>query len=170
MTQLLLIIVPWLGVIQPGVEYPKHPQAIEVTVFLACECPISQKYIPLLNSVYSIYKESAGFKWSFVIPGKTRKSEINSFVQEFDVRFPLVADPRGSKVKQLHARTTPQVIIVKDSIVYTGAIDNWFYGLGQYRREATEHYLVDALEALSVGRAPAVRETEAIGCPIATSH
>jgi hypothetical protein len=140
-----------------------------VNIFLACECPISQKYVPLLNSLYSMYKDDPRFSWSFVIPGKVKKSEIDGFIKEFDVRFPLVADRRAGKVKQLHASTTPQVIIVKDSIVYTGAIDNWFYGLGQYRREATEHYLVDALEALKQGRNPVVEKTEAIGCPIATS-
>lgn len=161
MTQLLLIILPWLGI----VAGPSHP--VEVTVFIACECPISQKYVPVLNSMYSTYKE---FKWSFVVPGKVSKSEISSFEKEFDVHFPLVVDRKGSKVRQLHAGTTPQVIIVSDSVVYTGAIDNWFYELGRYRREATEHYLVDALEAIRQGRSPVVKETEAIGCPIATSH
>jgi hypothetical protein len=139
----------------------------EVTVFLACECPISQKYVPLLNSIYSRYKE---FKWSFVVPGKVSKSDISGFAKEFDVRFPLTVDRKGSTVNRLHAGTTPQVIIVRDSVVYTGAIDNWFYELGKYRREATEHYLVDALEAIRQGNNPVVRETEAIGCPIAISH
>lgn len=139
----------------------------EVNVFLACECPISQKYIPLLNSLYEEHPE---VKWTFVIPGKVTKGEIAAFIKEFDVRFPLVVDRRGNRVRQLHAGITPQVVIIKDSIVYTGAINNWFYGLGQYRREATEHYLVDALEALKQGRNPAVKETEAIGCPIAISH
>lgn len=158
-TSLLLTILSWFSV--------DHPKPVEVTVFLACECPISQKYVPLLNSLYSNYKE---IKWSFVVPGKVSKSDISSFKKEFDVRFPLVVDRRGSKVKQLHAATTPQVIVVRDGIVYSGAIDNWFYELGKYRREATEHYLVDVLEALRKGVDPVIKETEAVGCPISMSR
>jgi hypothetical protein len=106
----------------------------------------------------------------FIIPEKVSKKEIADFIKEFDVKFPLTLDKRRKHVKRLHAEITPQAILTQDgSIVYTGAIDNWFYDLGKYRREATEHYLVDALRALSEGQYPEVKETEAIGCPIAMS-
>ena len=167
MIKLLLIFAPWLTIIQPDVVSHKDPQSVDVYVFLACECPISQKYVPILNSIYSTYKDTPGFNWTFVIPGRIKKSEVQTFIKEFDVQFPLEVDARTNTVKKLHASTTPQVIIVKDSIVYTGAIDNWFYELGKYRREATENYLIDALEAIRQGRGPTVSETEAVGCPIA---
>jgi hypothetical protein len=141
-----------------------------VNIFLACECPISQKYVPLLNSLYSKYKTDPAFKWKFIVPGKVSKTEISTFIREFDVQFPIEPDRRQIKVNELHAGTTPQVVIVTDSIVYSGAIDNWFFELGKYRRAATEHYLVDALESIKDGRLPAIRETEAIGCPIAIAH
>lgn len=159
MMTLFLLLLPWLNAVQSP--------PTEVNVFLACECPISQKYIPLLNS---LYKEHPEVEWRFIVPGKVSKQELSGFTREFGVEFPLVVDRRGSKVKKLHAVTTPQAIIVKGGIVYSGAIDNWFYGLGQYRREPTEHYLIDALTALSQGRDPAVKTTEAIGCPIANAH
>ena len=144
------------------------PKPVEVYIFLACECPISQKYVPVLNSIYATYKDAPGFEWSFVVPGKVKKSELSAFIKEFDIQFPLtvVGNPT---VKKLHADTTPQVIIVKDSVVYSGAIDNWFYELGRHRRDVTENYLVDALQALKVGGVPAVTKTEAIGCPIGMS-
>ena len=143
----------------------KDPKPVEVYVFLACECPISQKYVPVLNSIYATYKDAPGFSWSFVIPGKVKKSDLDDFIKEFNVQFPL----RGvgnATIKRLEADTTPQVVIIKDSVVYSGAIDNWFYELGKYRRDVTEHYLIDALEALKTGSIPAIRKTEAIGCPI----
>lgn len=146
---------------------PKDVPAVSVYVFLACECPISQKYVPVLNSIYSTYKNTPSFKWTFVIPGKVKKSEIQDFISEYGVQFPLENDPRITTVKKLHASTTPEVIIVKDSVLYSGAIDNWFYELGKYRREATEKYLIDALEAIKDGREPLIKKTEAVGCPIA---
>jgi hypothetical protein len=48
--------------------------------------------------------------------------------------------------------------------IYRGAIDNWFFALGKYRNETTEHYLENAIQAMLDSRLPEIRKTEAVGC------
>jgi hypothetical protein len=140
----------------------------QVAVFLSCDCPISQKYIASLNAIYAEYGNKPGLEWHFIVPGKISKKELREFVKEYDVRFPIQADGEKQKItRSFNATVTPQVVIRENEILYSGAIDNWFYSLGQYRQVTTEHYLTDALDQVLRGEVPVVRITEAVGCPIA---
>jgi hypothetical protein len=141
---------------------------MQVAVFLACECPISQKYVATLNAIYAGYGSKPELEWHFIITGKISRKELREFVREYDVRFPIEIDGGKQKItRSFNATVTPQVIIRENEILYSGAIDNWFYSLGQYRQVTTEHYLTDALDQLLRGELPIVRTTEAVGCPIA---
>jgi hypothetical protein len=159
---LTCLIAATLGIAQ-GQSRPK-----EIAVFLACECPISQKYVATLNELYKQYGSEPLLKWHFIVPGHVGNDEVQTFIKEYDVRFPLTQDRRMNMVESFHANVTPQVVIVDGkTILYSGAIDNWFYGLGQYRQVITENYLDDALTAILAGKKPSIQRTEAIGCPIA---
>src|SRR5689334_9045997 len=141
---------------------------VHVAVFLACDCPISQKYVPVLNEIYEKYRTYPALEWSFIVPGRVSKREVKSFIDEYDVRFPLRRDrSSGKEVTSSNAEVTPQVVMRSDHILYSGAIDNWFYELGQYRQVITEHYMTDALDQILAGGSPAIQQTKAVGCPIA---
>ena len=144
----------------------------EVAVFIALDCPISQKYISTLNDIYLKYKNRDQFKWSFIVPGKGSKKKIKAFINEYDVKFPLKADGAMlRRTKYFKASVTPEVVMMKyDKMIYRGAIDNWFYELGRYRSIINEHYLIDALESVLNNKEPVIKETQAIGCFIQKSH
>lgn len=139
---------------------------IEVAVFLAFDCPISQKYIPTLNKWYEQYKDNTFIEWVFVVPGSASPEIQQEFVKEYSVQFPIRMDPKYALVKSYAASVTPEVVIRTENVVYRGAIDNWFYDLGQYRQSVTETYAADALRAVLLGEVPSIRQTDAIGCPI----
>lgn len=152
---------------QPKACYAEKGERISIVVFLAVDCPVSQKYIPALNSIHRKYQNS-GVDLKALVPGKTTRREIKQFKKEYEIGFDISADPKYDCAKSLHASVTPEVFVfdAKKMLKYRGAIDNWFYDLGGYRQQTTENYLIDAIDALLKGENPAVTDTESIGCPI----
>lgn len=168
MKYLLTLAASFLVLNFCGAQPATAPVTTEVTVFLAFECPISQKYIPTLNKLYAEYNESSAVSWLFVVPGKTDRDARSQFIKEFGVNFPIQFDPKYELVASSSATITPEIIIRQGEVLYRGAIDNWFYELGKYRQKITDHYAADALAAIVKGGRPEVKSTEAIGCPIAS--
>lgn len=161
----IIAALPFWCTAQPSVT---HTVPRQVAVFISSECPISQKYIATLNEIYRKYGDEPSLQWQFVLTDKIKRKELQAFVREYNVGFPLVKDDsRNSWSAQFMASVTPQVVIKDDEVLYSGAIDNWFYGLGQYRQVITEHYFIDALDRVLNGEIPSIRQTEAVGCPIA---
>ena len=145
-------------------QSPAKPK-VEVFVFLGSECPISQKYMSRLNDMATKY--DASVKWNGIIAENVKVSVVKKFAQEYNAKFPIKKDDSFILVQKYGAEITPEVFLVVDGKVrYKGAIDNWFYELGRYRTETTEHYLVNALDAILKGEDPILKETEPIGCLI----
>jgi hypothetical protein len=141
---------------------------VHVVVFILPECPISQKYISKLDAIYLEYKDRPEFSWTFIIPEKIKKQQIADFVKEHDIHFPVENNFRNRKHRKFNATVTPEVIVISNTVLYQGAIDNWYYDLGQYGQSTTEHYLIDALKSILKKQMPDKRSTRAIGCPIST--
>jgi hypothetical protein len=162
----VLTIVTIFSLTSISAQPSRESERVQVAVFLAFDCPISQKYIPTLNQLYNQYQGSQ-IEWLFIVPGKHNRQAQQDFIREFGVQFNVQQDPKLLLVKSFGAMVTPEVIIRKKDILYRGAIDNWFYELGQYRQTVTATYAADALKAIQLGNEPDIRETKAIGCPIA---
>lgn len=141
----------------------------KVIVFLGVDCPISQKYMPVLNALGNAYA-GRDVHLQAIIPGKIKKKEIRTFSGAYQATFPVSADRNYGWVRALSATVTPEVFVFDEgsNLQYRGAIDNWFYELGGYRKEASENYLSDAIDAVLAGREPTVKETKALGCFIET--
>jgi hypothetical protein len=147
-------------------EAAQHEESLTAVVFLATDCPISQKYIGELKNIDSLFHAKVSVKG--VIPGKVRKEELEQFISEYQIDFPVVTDADYTLVKKYRATITPEVFLInsKNHVYYQGAIDNWFFDLGKYRQHITEHYLIDAIKAVLEGQSPVVKKTESVGCPI----
>lgn len=138
----------------------------EVIIFMAVDCPITQKY---MATIKELVVQFAGKQISTTgyFPAGLSKKESAAFRDEYQIPqiIKLVDDKKHVMTEKLDAKVTPEVFLVQDNhILYRGAIDNWFYELGRYRLEITEHYLVDAVNASLVGKQPEIKETEALGC------
>lgn len=138
---------------------------VKVVVFIAVDCPISQKYIPALNALRGKYTQGDVKIYSF-IPGKIKRKDLENFIREYDIRFPVSQDKKYQWTKALAAAATPEVFVFdhNNSLKYHGAIDNWFYELGGYRKTPTENYLTDSIERLLEGKDPKIESTKALGC------
>lgn len=144
--------------------YAQKESNVEVIVFLATECPISQKYVNTLNQIYLAY-QNKGVKFTALFPEKVDIKIIDAFTSEFGVKFPCLLDKRMRKARQLEASITPEVFVLKQGkVMYQGAIDDWFYELGKYRKEVTQPYLKNALDAVLNNQMVEVKKTEALGC------
>ena len=133
-------------------------------VFLAADCPISQKYVRTLNLLAERYPQVT-FVGTF-----TRWDDwaaLRQFESEFAPAFPLWRDAEMRLVRRLDATVTPEVFLLKENrVLYRGAVDNWFVALGRYRPTPTEHFLQDAIQAVLDGKTVRVQVTKAVGCGI----
>lgn len=136
---------------------------LTVVIFLGTDCPISQKYMSRIAELKKKYNTSATFFG--VVPMQFSTQDMKAFKKEYKSTITYLRDEKMELAGYLGAKVTPEVFLFKDSdLVYHGAIDNWFYELGKYRRNITEQYLIDAIESSLKGEQPAIKETEAIGC------
>ena len=122
--------------------------ALKVYFFLATTCPISQQYTAYINQ-FTKMAEAKNIEVMLVFPSEKIKikKEVDSFIKKYQLSLSYKID-RGYKLsKKLNATVTPEVFVMneKDQVLYHGAIDNWFYKLGQNRIQVTEHYLEDAI-------------------------
>lgn len=138
-----------------------------VIVFLDADCPISQYVIKPLNNLQNEYQgqiEVIG-----VIPGTYYSdAELDSFVTEFKVDFPLLIDANLTMVKRLDATITPEAYLIDSNgkVLYQGALDDKYERLGKARPLPNQQYLESAVVEFSSGKTITYSKTEAIGCII----
>ena len=157
-----LLLLWLLGFLGTGVA----PRAT-VYVFLAETCPISQAAMLPLRELHGRYA-AQGVRFVGMFPAKeTTPTSLAAFAKTYQVPFLLQADAGHQLTKQLHARVTPEVVVVTAdgrTTLYQGRLDDAYAGLGQHRAITNHHELADALAAVVAGRAVAVPRTEAVGC------
>lgn len=141
-----------------------------ILLFMDPDCPVTQKYGATIRELYQTYREE-GIGMAAVYPVVNAEPEkISAFAQDYQYPFSQLLDPKLQFTKAIGASITPEVFLLDadGTILYQGAIDNWFYELGRYRRVITEHYLKDALEAHLEGQPILTEKTDAVGCMIGT--
>lgn len=139
-----------------------------IFVFLAEDCPISQKYIPVLNQINRQY-DSVGLKMYGVIPGNYSSNKtLKKFVKTYQINFPALRDETFQLTGLLDAKITPEVFLIDKagSLIYKGLIDDWYVALGKHRTNAKKQYLKEAIGAYLKGEKLETEATEAIGCEI----
>jgi hypothetical protein len=160
----ILVLFPaflWqLSFAQPG-------KGLRIYVFLSPECPLCQNYTRTLNQLEQQYAGNVSFYG--IIPGKTWKpADITSFKEKYHITFPMQVDSDLHLCHSLHATTTPEAILMtaNNTIVYQGAIDNWYKTLGRAQNHPTQNYLHDAIDYTLRHETPPVRKTVPVGCLI----
>jgi hypothetical protein len=137
-----------------------------VIIILGVDCPISQKYIPVIEELRIAYLDKV--EWIAVFPNYFSAEEVAAFRREYELRVTTFIDRDMNFIKRVNAHVTPEVFLIdsKSNLEYSGSIDDWFYELGRYRAKVSQEYLKNAIDDLLNGREIEKRSTEAIGCPI----
>ena len=139
-----------------------------VFVFLTVDCPISNRYAPVIRQYYRQYHmKGIGFRLVYPDPGLSA-SDVRKHLATFGYVMPAYRDPAHVLVKQTGARVTPEVAVFDTSkrLVYHGRIDNKFVTFGQARPAATVHDLRNVLDALLAGKSLRPTSAKAVGCYI----
>jgi len=92
---------------------------------------------------------------------ETTPAGLVAFAKTYQLVFPLQVDAGHQLTRQLHARVTPEAVVVGPDgrpILYQGRLDDAYAGLGQHRPVMRHHELAEALATVAVPR------TEPVDC------
>jgi len=141
---------------------------ITVLIFASTDCPITNRYAPLLQQMHDANKDQVNF-W-FVYPDKnTTAGQIAEHLRLFAISVPALRDPSHSLVKQAGVTIIPEVAVFDANahLLYHGRIDNLYEIAGRPRAAATTHELQDVLTAAIAGKPSPFVSSPAVGCYIA---
>jgi hypothetical protein len=141
---------------------------VRVIFFLDPECPITNTYMLEIKNIEQAYA-GKDVRFEAIFPVKSvNEQQINAFLKKYKITFTGRQDPDLSESEHYHATVMPQAVVVNKAglVVYSGAIDDWYYGLGKRRPKASEHYLRNAIDATLEGNPVLKAKTEAYGCLI----
>ncbi len=140
-------------------------QPIRVELFLATECPISNRYVPELNRLIAAYPAIQFEAW-FPEP-KLTPDKLKKWVDSFNVKFKANLDLGGRRAAKSGATLTPEAVIYQgETLLYRGRIDDRYVGWGKSRPAPTQHDVAETLDLLLAGKTPAPRFTKSWGCYI----
>jgi hypothetical protein len=154
---------------------PKGTRYI-AAIFIATDCPISNRYLPLLAALSKQFTPRGVRLWLvYPNPGDTLAT-----VRAHQSQYPAAAslpqliapDPRF--LNHAHVHVTPEAAIfqrdaMQQPVLWHGRIDDRYLSFGTQRPAATRHDLADALDAVLAGRQPAPPAAPPIGCAILPS-
>lgn len=140
---------------------------ITVLIFVRTDCPISNRYAPLLQRMSETFASGAKF-WLVYPDRKTTAQEIRNHLEQFHYKISVLRDPDHSLAHLAKATITPEAAVfdAQGHLLYHGRIDNWYEDAGRARPAATTHELQNAVEAAISGKPSPVATASAVGCYI----
>jgi len=143
------------------------PPQLVVVALTSTRCPIAALHAPRLAELARRYEER-GVRFLLVNPNSSESAqELAAFAKKSGVQFPVLRDPDQQICNALEVHRTTEVFVVDfhRRIRYRGALDDQ-YSVGARKPRPERHYLVEALEALLAGKAPAAERTQPAGCAL----
>ena len=133
-----------------------------IVVFLSAKCPCSQSHEVTLANLAKEFGPQ-GFRFVGVHSNSDESSELSiAHFKSSALPFPVVQDQSSQLATAFGALKTPHVFVLqKGELVFSGGVDN-----SKTSSNANQHYLRLALEKISEGKLPEVREVRTLGCVI----
>ena len=137
-----------------------------VLIFIASDCPISNRYVPEINRIHAEYAERGVSIFLVYTDASFSSYDFQEHRREFALRPPALLDLEQELRVRTGVEVTPEVAVYAagGDLLYRGRIDNRFVTFGRFRPQATHHDLRLALDAILAGQAVAEPTTQAIGC------
>ena len=149
------------------------PSQVTALLFLRSDCPLSNKYAPEIERIAKRY-EARGVRFYLVYPDVSdRNADVAKAAHDYygSFRGQPLRDPEHSLVKAARVDMMPEAAVFRgEALIYSGRIDDRVPGLGQWRPEASEHDLTDALDAALENRPAHKAGGPAYGCYIADAQ
>lgn len=138
-----------------------------VLAFLNTHCPVSRRYSSVLNELAKTYGPR-GISVVGVVCDVGDPNDVEGYIREYQVGFPVMYDPQHRVARHLRASVTPQVFLLDRQLVlrYFGAIDDQYLDRTTRLDNVRSRYLANALEELLGGKPITIKHSHAIGCPL----
>ncbi|MBO0719768.1 MAG: redoxin domain-containing protein [Blastocatellia bacterium] len=139
-----------------------------VLLFLATECPISNRYAPDLKRLVADYGDQGVAFYGVHSDPDIGAAAVGQHAREYGLSFPMLMDPTQVLADRTGVTLTPTAVILSSAgeLLYRGRIDNRNLDYGRYRNSGIKADLRLALEATLAGRTIAEPITKPIGCAL----
>jgi hypothetical protein len=158
-----------------GEGFPEVPAKLNdsvhcVFVFIASDCPISNRFAPELRRLHEFCRErSCAFYVVYAEPDKELES-LKKHALDFELSSFAIWDKGLQLAKACGARRVPEAVVVQngvtDRLVYRGRIDDRYIAFGKMRPQPTRYDVREAIETVASNSDMPFTETAAIGCII----
>ncbi|MGB7729162.1 MAG: hypothetical protein WBL50_14105 [Candidatus Acidiferrum sp.] len=138
-----------------------------VLLFVRVDCPISNRYAPLINRISSEYAAKVAF-WLIYPERSATAKKIRQHERDYGYQLPALRDPYHTLAAEAQVQITPEAAVfdANHRLLYHGRIDDLYQDFGRARPAATTHELDDAIQAALTGKKPPAT-APAVGCFIA---
>ncbi len=141
-------------------------RTVTAVVFLATDCPISNKYTAELNRIATEFQPRGVELFGVIAEPSVTRTAAAAHCERYAVTFPVLFDASFELARQFRPTHTPEAFVLdaRGKIVYRGRIDDSFAALGKPQARVTTHDLRDALSDAIDGRSVEPSTTQPVGC------
>jgi hypothetical protein len=135
--------------------------------FFIPDCPASINNIGKLNLLNNKYHKDVEFIGILSEPN-FKVSQLDSVNKSYSINFKVIIDDSLKIAEQHGASITPEFFLYNEELklIYTGAMDDYYYTVGKHRNKTTENYLEDAIKSAKKKDEVQTKSTLAYGCRI----
>jgi thiol-disulfide isomerase/thioredoxin len=137
-----------------------------VLLFLATECPISNRYAPEIKRLVGEYAAGGVAFYGVNSDPDIGEHAARRHSRSYGFDFPVLMDPAQTLARRTGVDLTPTAVVLSPvgRLLYRGRIDNRNLDFGKYRDAGVQPDLRLAIDAVIAGRPVAAPFTKAIGC------
>ncbi len=139
-----------------------------VLMFVAVDCPISNRYAPEYVRIIDAYSPKGVAFVRVYLDDSIPKEDIVKHGKDFKLSTPAFLDPKLSVVKLLGITVTPEMAVLGPNgrMLYRGRLNDLFADHGRLREGNVRQDLRVALDEILAGKPVSMPFTTAIGCGI----
>ncbi len=135
-------------------------------VFIGIGCPISQRYIPTLNTLYKEAKQKNVAFYGVISDQKASWKEAKEFADQFDIKFPILFDSNGDLAQRLQPTAVPESFVIdkNDTMIYHGRINDQYATIGKFNSKVRSADLQLAIHSVANKLPMPYAYKKAVGC------
>lgn len=154
---------------QPVPSLTNQQTKAVVLLFVASDCPVSNRYLPQIRRLKSEFEPQNVAFWVIYPNPADTASVIRQHQKDYGKIGEEIRDPNHTLVQLAHVKITPEAaVLLPDGNgfheVYVGRIDNRYIDFGNQRPHATQHDLQDAIAAVLHGNTASRPTGQPVGC------